>query len=130
MRAMGSRYLRLELHDAGSAEVGLHRDLLALRDRGCDAGQLHDHLAVTDRGGLASRHLQPGRQRLQGVLVGRTELHHARRRTGHCAQRHRLLAAIVDIREKIESRPKEVLVPYLPKLKLHNLVFRVPQRGE
>lgn len=41
-----------------------------------------------------------------------------------------LLAAIVDIREKIESFPKEVLVPFLPKLKLHNLVFRVPQRGE
>ncbi len=41
-----------------------------------------------------------------------------------------LLAAIVDIREKIESFPKEVLVPFLPKLKLHNLVFRVPLRGE
>lgn len=41
-----------------------------------------------------------------------------------------LLAAIVDIREKIESFPKEVLVPFLPKLKLDNLVFRVPQRGE
>ena len=41
-----------------------------------------------------------------------------------------LLAGIVDIRDKIESFPKEVLVPFLPKLKLHNLVFRVPQRGE
>ncbi len=41
-----------------------------------------------------------------------------------------LLAGIVDIRDKISSNPKEILVPFLPKLKLHDLVFRVPLRGE
>ncbi len=41
-----------------------------------------------------------------------------------------LLAGIVDIRQKIFSNAKEILVPFLPEMALNDVVFKVPQRGE
>jgi excinuclease ABC subunit C len=41
-----------------------------------------------------------------------------------------LLAGIVDIRQKIFSNAKEILVPLMPKTKLNDVAFRIPQRGE
>lgn len=41
-----------------------------------------------------------------------------------------LLSGIVDIRQKIFSNAKEILVPFLPELKLNDVIFRVPKRGD
>ena len=41
-----------------------------------------------------------------------------------------LLAGIVDIRQKIFSNAKEILVPFLPHQQLKDVVFKVPQRGD
>jgi excinuclease ABC subunit C len=41
-----------------------------------------------------------------------------------------LLAGIADIRQKIFSNAKEILVPFLPGLKLNEVDFKVPVRGE
>lgn len=41
-----------------------------------------------------------------------------------------LLAGIVDIRQKIFSNAKEILVPFLPKIVLDDVTFKVPQRGD
>ena len=41
-----------------------------------------------------------------------------------------LLAGIVDIRQKIFSNAREILVPFLPDIKLNDVVFKVPQRGD
>jgi excinuclease ABC subunit C len=41
-----------------------------------------------------------------------------------------LLAGIVDIRQKIFSNAKEILVPFLPEQQLKDIVFKVPQRGD
>jgi excinuclease ABC subunit C len=41
-----------------------------------------------------------------------------------------LLAGIADIRQKIFSNAKEILVPFLPELKLNEVDFKVPVRGE
>lgn len=41
-----------------------------------------------------------------------------------------LLAGIVDIRQKIFSNAKEILVPFLPKIVLNDVTFKVPQRGD
>lgn len=41
-----------------------------------------------------------------------------------------LLAGIVDIRQKIFSNAKEILVPFLPQTKLNEVTFKIPQRGE
>ncbi|RIH63711.1 excinuclease ABC subunit UvrC [Mariniphaga sediminis] len=41
-----------------------------------------------------------------------------------------LLAGIVDIRQKIFSNAKEILVPFLPQTKLNDVTFKIPQRGE
>jgi hypothetical protein len=41
-----------------------------------------------------------------------------------------LLAGIADIRQKIFSNAKEILVPFLPGLKLNDVDFKVPVRGE
>ncbi len=41
-----------------------------------------------------------------------------------------LLAGIIDIRQKIFSNAKEILVPFLPKIQLSDVVFKVPQRGD
>jgi excinuclease ABC subunit C len=41
-----------------------------------------------------------------------------------------LLAGIADIRQKIFSNAKEILVPFLPGLKLNDVDFKVPIRGE
>ncbi|MGM0620073.1 MAG: excinuclease ABC subunit UvrC [Bacteroidota bacterium] len=41
-----------------------------------------------------------------------------------------LLAGIVDIRQKIFSNAKEILVPFLPDQELKDVVFKVPQRGD
>jgi excinuclease ABC subunit C len=41
-----------------------------------------------------------------------------------------LLAGIVDIRQKIFSNAKEILVPFLPDQQLKDVVFKVPQRGD
>ncbi len=41
-----------------------------------------------------------------------------------------LLAGIIDIREKIFSNAKEIVVPFLPKIQLNGIVFKVPSRGE
>lgn len=41
-----------------------------------------------------------------------------------------LLAGIIDIRQKIFSNAKEIIVPFLPKIQLNDIVFRVPQRGD
>ncbi len=41
-----------------------------------------------------------------------------------------LLAGIADIRQKIFSNAKEILVPFLPELKLNDVDFKVPVRGE
>jgi len=41
-----------------------------------------------------------------------------------------LLAGIADIRQKIFSNAKEILVPFLPGLKLNDVDFKVPIRGD
>lgn len=41
-----------------------------------------------------------------------------------------LVSGIIDIRQKIYSNAKEILVPFQPKIKLNDVVFRVPQRGD
>jgi excinuclease ABC subunit C len=41
-----------------------------------------------------------------------------------------LLAGIVDIRQKIFSNAREILVPFLPKIKLKDVTFKVPKRGD
>ncbi len=41
-----------------------------------------------------------------------------------------LLAGIVDIRQKIFSNAREILVPFLPKTKLKDVTFKVPKRGD
>jgi excinuclease ABC subunit C len=41
-----------------------------------------------------------------------------------------LIAGIVDIRQKIFSNAREILVPFLPKTRLNEVVFKVPQRGD
>ncbi len=41
-----------------------------------------------------------------------------------------LLAGIVDIRQKIFSNAREILVPFLPKILLEDITFKVPQRGD
>ena len=41
-----------------------------------------------------------------------------------------LLAGIADIRQKIFSNAKEILVPFVPELKLNDVAFKVPLRGD
>lgn len=41
-----------------------------------------------------------------------------------------LLAGIINIREKIYSNAREILVPFLPKILLSDVVFRVPRKGD
>lgn len=41
-----------------------------------------------------------------------------------------LMAAIVDIRQKIFSNAKEILVPFFPDIPLMDVTFKVPHRGE
>jgi excinuclease ABC subunit C len=41
-----------------------------------------------------------------------------------------LLAGIVDIRQKIYSNAKEILVPFKIKTQLNNVIFKVPLRGD
>lgn len=41
-----------------------------------------------------------------------------------------LLAGIIDIRQKIFSNAREILVPFLPNVNLNDVAFKVPQRGE
>jgi excinuclease ABC subunit C len=41
-----------------------------------------------------------------------------------------LLAGIVDIRQKIFSNAREILVPFLPKTKLKDVTFKVPKQGD
>jgi excinuclease ABC subunit C len=41
-----------------------------------------------------------------------------------------LLAGIAEIRQKIFSNAKEILVPFLPELKLNDVDFKVPRKGE
>ncbi len=41
-----------------------------------------------------------------------------------------LLAGIIDIRQKIFSNAKEILVPFLPKIRLNDVNFKVPLRGD
>ncbi len=41
-----------------------------------------------------------------------------------------LMAAILDIREKIFSNAKEILVPFLPAIPLKDICFKVPKRGD
>lgn len=41
-----------------------------------------------------------------------------------------LLSGIVDIRQKIFSNAKEILVPFIPGLKLNDVSFKVPKRGD
>jgi len=38
--------------------------------------------------------------------------------------------AIVDIRQKIKSESKQLLVPFDPKISLKNINFRIPERGD
>jgi excinuclease ABC subunit C len=41
-----------------------------------------------------------------------------------------LLAGIVDIRQKIFSNAREILVPFLPKTKFKDVTFKVPKQGD
>ncbi len=41
-----------------------------------------------------------------------------------------LIAGIVDIRQKIFSNAKEILVPFLPNVTLNDVAFKIPQRGD
>ena len=41
-----------------------------------------------------------------------------------------LLSGIVEIRQKIFSNAKEILVPYKLEYELENIVFKIPQRGD
>ncbi len=41
-----------------------------------------------------------------------------------------LLFAIIDIREKVKSEAKDILVPFIPKVKFYDLNFIVPVKGE
>jgi excinuclease ABC subunit C len=41
-----------------------------------------------------------------------------------------LLAGIVDIRQKIFSNAREILVPFLPKTKFEDVTFKVPKQGD
>ncbi len=41
-----------------------------------------------------------------------------------------LMAGIVDIRQKIFSNAKEILVPFMPETSLKDVTFKVPQRGD
>lgn len=41
-----------------------------------------------------------------------------------------LLSGIIEIRQKIFSNSREILVPFIPKIQLNDVVFRVPMRGD
>jgi excinuclease ABC subunit C len=41
-----------------------------------------------------------------------------------------LLAGIIDIRGKIFSNAREILVPFLPQIQISDVIFKVPHRGE
>ncbi len=38
--------------------------------------------------------------------------------------------AIIDVRQKIFSNAKEIIVPFDPQIELHDILFKVPERGD
>ena len=37
---------------------------------------------------------------------------------------------IIEMRQRFESESKEIIVPFIPDIKLHNIEYTIPQRGD